>query len=178
MNWHKSTAQERNAACGALMPKSATNPLSRWGLAYNGKPFGQIPLPIPNRDNAEAWLNTAKSSKKRWSELVGETFPGGCPWVLRHDVGVIEVTWHVRYSDTPGGAWMLVEQLVGDGFAVTVRSSVRATTVAIDKYPPRPIDMDGKVHPGGGFFLELPRPMPEVVAAAFLMFKGIDITNI
>lgn len=172
MNWHEATLAQRNAACAQFMPKSGINPLRRYDLVYtlpdvDGITIGQIPLQQPTMEAATKWLEMAKSSRSRWAELVGEdSKSGGCPWTLRDHVTLVESTWHYRYTDTPGGAWTLVEQLVSEAYDVTVRSYCRATSVSI-----APTSQ-------GRFFLELPRPMPEVVAVAFLMFKGIEITNL
>jgi hypothetical protein len=175
MDWHNSTVAQRNAACAQFMPKSSVNPIRQFDLVYkipevDAVVMGTIPLQKPTIEAATAWLKEAKSSPFKWAAMVGEKpSSGGVSWKLREYVSVQERTWHVRYSDTPGGAWNLVEKLVVEGYAVTVRSSTRATSVAIDQYP---------TTRQTGFFLELPRPMPEIVAAAFLMFKGIEITHI
>lgn len=108
------SVEERNAKCAEFMPASDINPICGYYLTWRGKMWQR--LAVKSIDEAQSWLNIAKLNKHNWNQLLPEH-----PWHLRSEIGVSEFHHRVRYSDTPAGAWMLIEELDRRGFSVLLR---------------------------------------------------------
>jgi hypothetical protein len=112
LDWLKASTAERNALCAQFLPPSQTNPLRSWHLAVGEKVNGRLAV----KDLAEAatWLRIATCSKRNWRRVAG------LPDEQREHARVHEEVHHVRYTDTPAGAWMLMEHMHAQGWTITV----------------------------------------------------------
>ncbi len=121
-NWLAATPEQRDAACAAFMPQSDVNPLKSWALYLDGKYAYDVRA--LNLESAQKSLASAlKLTPKKWTELT--RFPAS----LRATAEIRENHHHVRYSDTPGGAWMLIEDLNKHGWTVEIKSRPSSITV-------------------------------------------------
>lgn len=99
--WQDMSAWQRNWLIGSLMK---AEPMRAFYLRWQGKDFAQ--LRTKDAADAERWLRIAKGGELQWKTLVDEV-----PWTAREEVTIHVDEWHVRYSDTPGGGWIVIEWL-------------------------------------------------------------------
>lgn len=126
ISYDAATPEERNAACAAYMPASDVNPIRSWWVTLDGVLWSR--LAVRSKDEADSWLRIASMSRHNWERVMTEW-----PWSLRSSVGVAEHHHHVRYTDTPGGAWDLLEQMVSESWEVAVTCTGSFTTVTAVK---------------------------------------------
>lgn len=155
LEWSKATNIERNAACAAFMPASEINPIRSYYLTKEGKLWQR--LAVKNLAEAKQWLAFAKGNFTRWEKIMPEM-----TWTDRNLVDVAEDTHHVRYSDTPGGAWMLIEELASKGWTVSVVTTGHSSGVSA-------ILKSAHHHVIG--------KMEEAVAECFLKANGVDTSD-
>ncbi len=124
-NWPTLTAVQRNALVGETMK---AEPLYAYYVRWIGKNLAQ--LRVKEESEAQSWLRIAKFSKENWKRLMDEV-----PWSLREEVSVHVESWHIRYSDTPGGGWIVIEWLRARGL-VCVSSCSDGWHVAFDDRHP------------------------------------------
>jgi len=136
------------------MPPSEINPLRSYYLTKDGKLWQR--LAVHTLYEAKKWLEFAKSKITYWEKLMPEL-----EWKRRSIVGVTEHLYHVRYSDTPGGAWNLIEELTAKDWTVSVTATAQSTTVSAIR--------GDHHHHGIG-------KMSEATAECFLKANGIDTT--
>ncbi len=115
MIWQNLTPAQRNEQCARYMPPSEINPIRTWWLTFDGGLLAQLALEKPTIEAANAWLDYAKSNKTKWKRLIEEV-----PFSLKDSVSVIEVKRFARYTDTPGGAWMLAEELIAKAWRIAI----------------------------------------------------------
>lgn len=99
--WADMTAFQRNWLIGEMMK---AEPLRAYYLRRDGRNIGQ--LEVKDEGEAKSWLNIANMSLTNWVKLMPEV-----PYECRAEVAIHVETWHMRYSDTPGGGWEVVEWL-------------------------------------------------------------------
>jgi hypothetical protein len=155
LEWSKATTEARNAACAAFLPASDTNPMRTFYLKAYGKIKNR--LLVENLKAAEAWLHAAKASKTNWEKLMPEML-----WAERGILEVAEEIYHLRYSDTPGGAWMLIEHLTSKGWTVSVTTTQESSGVSA---------ILGVQHH------HVLGKMSEAVAECFLKVNGVDTSD-
>lgn len=119
--WKDLTPDQRNEACARFMPASDVNPMRNWWLYADGK-WG-YPLSVKNQQEADQALALLTKDDATWVEYTNY------PAKYRASAEVREVQHHVRYSNTPGGAWMLVQQLCADGWSVAIDTDAKDTQV-------------------------------------------------
>jgi hypothetical protein len=79
-------------------------------------------------EDAEAWLASAKKSKAEWTRRGVDL-----DWLLRDEITLFEQRWHLRYSETPGGGWCVIEAMIKAGFAVQISGNDARWKVTVMK---------------------------------------------
>jgi hypothetical protein len=99
--WADMNAFQRNWLIGEMMK---AEPLRDYCLRRDGKTIGR--LAVKSAEEAESWLRIANMSLTNWVKLMPEV-----PYECRAEVTIHVDSWHIRYSDTPGGGWEVIEWL-------------------------------------------------------------------
>jgi len=95
------------------------------------KNLGSLTLKL---SEAEEWLSEAKKSKKKWAERFDQS---SCPTFENSDqVKIVEQVWHIRYSDTPGGGWIVVEAMIKAGFLINIEGDHAGWKITCDDGDP------------------------------------------
>jgi hypothetical protein len=153
IKWNESTPEQRNAACAQFMPPSEVNPIVSWWLYCDGKAGYQ--LRVLTKQEAEDGLRMIKASPETWADCTGFPEP------YRAGAEIREIHRHVRYSDTPGGAWMLIEQLNVKGWTASIVQIPNNCGITLQRVG------NPAVHTAGTFC--------EAAAMAFLKANGVVI---
>ena len=121
ISWPDLTDEQKNTLIGELIgAKPMRNIWLQWmpknkdGSLLCKKNLGQ--LGDMSMEDAEEWLKSSKKSKAEW---VRRNI--NLDWMLREEVNLTEQLWHINYSNTPGGGWIVVEAL-RKSFDVLIRS--------------------------------------------------------
>ena len=148
--WSDMNASQRNHLVGSLI---GAKMLSQCYLAVDGKRVLVTPYAEEKRDKVELTLNVLRASDEMWAEFKAANPAATDEWRTKLDIDVER--WHARYSDTPSGAWRVVEWLVCQGGfdSVGIEHSVLGTCVSLDVK-------------GGGHTQTIAQTMPEAVCAA------------
>lgn len=85
--------------------------------------------------DAVAWLEEARGCEELWRQR----FDGSVPFLFAEEVEATEQIWHIRYSDTPGGGWNVIEAMKSAGFSMVISSVKDGWRVTCD---------DGNPHHG------------------------------
>lgn len=104
--WSDMNAAQRNHWLGELI---GATPQSQCFLAVDGKPVLATPYAEKDRMKVDAALAVLKGSDASWAEFRAANTQSEDAWREKLEVHIAR--WHLRYSDTPGGAWELVEWL-------------------------------------------------------------------
>lgn len=151
--WDSSSPEQRNALCASYMPQGDLNPIRSWHVQAGGQ---LIRLAVQSLAEAEAWLRVATASPRNW-ERVAE-LPEACRLTAR----IVEHQRHLRYTDTPAGAWALLEQLMEEGWLVNLRAQ-KGTLTALT------VKRGEEYHQYPG------QDMAELVGKAFLVLHGVEL---
>jgi hypothetical protein len=115
--WEEMTPCERNTHIGELI---GAKPMSQLYLALDGKQLWMLPKGEDDlaqmRQLVTQWQEVT-TDWKRWMKNIAEIQD---EWRGRITVEV--ANWHIRYSETPGGGWTVIEHLREKGFPVTIYS--------------------------------------------------------
>lgn len=125
--WDELTADQRNTKVGEMLQAEPMRQTWLVRTTSEGKRITLGGLHL-SRDEAEIWLEHAKQSPLNWREKMGAEQP----FAFAPQVAVEEVVWHIRYSDTPGGGWIVVEAMHAAGFAVVVQTTKSGWKVTCD----------------------------------------------
>ena len=124
--WSGLSPEERNERIGDLLEMK---PATQCWIGIAGKRFWITPHTEEKRDEAQALIDYFTKSDKNWAFFVKEK-KGACD-EMRSQLEVIVERWHIRYSDTPGGGWQVVEWLRNHG-TVWVMSRTNGWGVVFD----------------------------------------------
>ena len=131
--WSDMNAAQRNHWLGELI---GATPQSQCFLAVDGKRVLATPYAEKDRMKVDAALAVLKGSDASWAEFRAANSQSEEAW--REKLQVHIERWHLRYSDTPGGAWELVDWLkrtLRDG-AVEIQVGPSVTYVRVaEAYP-------------------------------------------
>jgi hypothetical protein len=115
--WAELDAQARNNYIGELIKAP---PLTQLYLALDGKMMWLTPKGEKDLDELSGmvaeWQRT-KKAYKQWQKVTPELLD---EW--RGRISVQVQRWHIRYSDTPGGGWDVVEALGKLGWQVKLEA--------------------------------------------------------
>lgn len=118
--WADLTGDARNTLIGErLGAQPLRNIWLQWtikgadGSVIGRRNLGQ--LGSMSMADAEQWLADAKKSKAEWTRRGVQL-----DWLLRDEITLFEQRWHLRYSDTPGGGWRVVEAIHKAGYSVQI----------------------------------------------------------
>lgn len=117
MGWDEMTAPERNNYIGDLIKAP---PLTQLYLALDGKMLWLTPKQEKDLVEFSGWVadwQRTKKAWKQWQKTSGELLDD---WRGRITVQVQR--WHIRYSDTPGGGWDVVEAIGKLGWQVKLEA--------------------------------------------------------
>ena len=112
--WETANANERNQFIGDLI---GAEPLSQYYITYKGKHMAPMPYSGADKEKAEELF--AFCTGEGWNEFCKDR------GILKTDkalVGLELFRWHMRYSDTPGGGWDVIEAIRKRGFFIQCRS--------------------------------------------------------
>ena len=111
--WSDMNAARRNHLVGSLI---GAKMFSQCYLAVDGKRVKVTPYTEDQRGQVDILLNVLRSSDETWAEFKASDSAATDEWRAKLEIDVER--WHARYSDTPGGAWMVVEWLHAECDAV------------------------------------------------------------
>ncbi len=128
--WSDMSAAQRNHWLGELIGAA---PQSQCYLAVDGKPVLATPYAEKDRMRVDAALALLKNSDEAWAEFRAANSQSADEWRAKLEVHIER--WHLRYSDTPAGAWDLVNWLIEEYAAgvVTVQVQVEGVVVSFGK---------------------------------------------
>jgi hypothetical protein len=115
--WSGMNAAQRNHFVGELI---GAKPLSQCYLAAGGVRVLVSPYTEEQRGKLDAMIVALKASDDVWAEM--RKANSHITDEMRDGLEVDVERWHIRYSDTPGGAWEVVEWLRGQGYVVQLRA--------------------------------------------------------
>lgn len=137
-DWDASTPPERNMFVLSTLPAESPNlPLHAWYLQYNG--MSMKSLLVPNREEADSVC--ARINKLTYEELK-QLLPLPGIRVALGKFNVHEETWAMRYSDTEGGAWAVVEQLHKRGFRISMVWDTQGMRLSVGSVATRRLILD------------------------------------
>lgn len=171
LNWKATTPEHRNNACACFMPPSDCNQILSWHLHIGKQDMG--PLTVQTKNEADAWLSIRQSSREHFERSFGKF----CPWDQRLDCQIVEHRRSLRYSDTPGGAWTLMEELKRQGHMIAIAARAGATFISAERYneaKPVIIRSGEQIEPKIVAF-EGSEPFSELAAMLFLTVNGCQI---
>lgn len=158
--WSDMNTMQRNTLIGGLI---GAEPVSQCFLAVDGKRVLITPYAEKDRGKVDAMLVALRASDELWQELKANNPQAKDEWRTQIEVEVER--WHLGYSNTAGGAWMVVEWLVAQGYEFTLAaaqpSALRPHAVTV-----RLFELPGQYHSGAGATLE------EAVCEVLLKFKA------
>lgn len=115
--WETMTPGERNWTIGELLGASPMRQFwLMWNWTFQKTDGGTLTgrknlggLACDSLTEAEDWLEEAKNTKTAWKRK----FPEKTSPIFdeREQVEIHEQVWHIRYSETPGGGWDVIEFL-------------------------------------------------------------------
>lgn len=144
-------AFERNQLIGDRL---GFEPLTQCWIGCDGRKLLRTRWEEKDKSEAEAMARMIQHHDKLWNDSLVD-FPSLMP-DMRGKLVVIVEHWHIRYSDTPGGGWCVVEWLRDRG-SVNVASLGAEWRVAFD---------DG--HPHHGAVVETASTMAEAACLVAL----------
>ncbi len=104
--WSDMNVAQRNHFVGELMK---AEPLSQCYLAVDGRRVLATPYAEDQRGKVDAMLIAIRASDDLWADFLRQRSDATPEW--REKLTVDIERWHIRYSDTPGGAWEVVTYL-------------------------------------------------------------------
>ena len=104
--WPSLTATERNHLVGETL---GMEPLTQCWLGVDGKMLLRTAWDEKQKGEAAAMARMINTYDQLWSDSLAD-YPSLKP-EMRGKLAVIVDRWHLRYSDTPGGGWEVVEWL-------------------------------------------------------------------
>ncbi len=131
--WADLAPNDRNALVARAIKDEL---LGQWYLAFDGRPYHPLPHPRGHKEEADKVLAVVRS-REFWKE---HSRDHRLPADGREKVSLKLVEWPLRYSDTPGGGWVVVEAIRAAGYAVqiaTCRGGWRVTVIV----GPDPVSM-------------------------------------
>lgn len=114
--WQALDATQRNMLIGETLGFKA---ITQCWIAHNGQRLLQTRWDAEQRKEAEAMCRMMQDYDQLWKDSLVE-YPSLKP-EMRGKLKVVIERWHIRYSDTPGGGWDVVEWLRERG-AIAVES--------------------------------------------------------
>lgn len=169
LNWKSSTPAQRNAACACFMPPSNVNPIRSWHLHVGGDDLG--PMAIGSQKEADDFMaRIPRLDQQTWEQSSLRKF---LAWEKRDLLHVVERRRNVNYSNTPGGAWMLLDRLMAEGYMIAVAARSGLTALSAERYNERQIITPQNAPPVTAF--EGSEPFEELAAMLFLTLNGCSI---
>jgi hypothetical protein len=114
--WNELSPQERNALVGDTL---GFKPVTQCWFGCDGQNLIRTAWSEEQRGAAESLCRMVQLHDKLWTESLAD-WPSIKP-EMRGRLEVIVERWHIRYSDTPGGGWTVIEWLRARG-QVQIRS--------------------------------------------------------
>jgi hypothetical protein len=118
--WADLSTAKRNNLIGKLING---NVILRPYMARDGKYLWYCPITADEAVERGKWLAEQQATEKSWDRFL-EDFDKR---IMPEDRGKITIQieeQHLRYSDTPGGGWMVIEWLRGQGWEHAASVSV------------------------------------------------------
>lgn len=114
--WDQMDTQERNTTLGKML---GTDPFRQvFALRDGERVLNTAYQSIKDLEDNLDWFN---EDKARWKRFTSKRDLPSLKGAKREDLVAREHVWWPRYSDTPGGAWMVIEALAPRGWRWTVQ---------------------------------------------------------
>ncbi len=113
--WSDMNLNQRNTLVASLMNAEL---MSRCYVAVGGKRIRMTPYGEKERMMVVGIIAVLKADDEAWAEFKAQEEGTLDEWRDKLEVDVEK--WPMNYAGTPGGAWFVVEWLIGEGFDVTV----------------------------------------------------------
>lgn len=108
--WPSLAATERNHLVGETLQMK---PLTQCWIGHAGRQLLQTAWDESKKGEAEAMCRMMQDHDRLWENSLAD-YPRLTD-EMRGKLTVIVDRWHLRYSDTPGGGWVIVEWLRARG---------------------------------------------------------------
>lgn len=126
--WALLPATQRNLIIAKLIGAKL---LSQFYLYIDGKEYSPLPHQAHEREQAEGLAAYARG--EGWAEFSARH---GLRDEYRESVEARLIEWPLRYSDTPGGGWDVVEAMRAQGWHIEVASTGDGWMITIDDNNP------------------------------------------
>lgn len=173
LNWKATTPEQRNNACACFMPPSDCNPILSWHLHIGEFDLGALTIQT-QREADEFRAQILKLNAQEWEYSPLAKY--AC-WDRREACQLVQHRRSLRYSDTPGGAWTLMEELKRQGHMIAIAARAGATFISAERYneaKPVIIRSGEQIEPKIVAF-EGSEPFSELAAMLFLTINGCQI---
>jgi hypothetical protein len=168
INWKSASPEQRNDACAKFMPPSDVNPILSWHLLIGDHDMGA--LHSQSKKEADDFLSFLQSDREQWERVMGKY----ATWDHRTDCQIVEHLRSVNYTSTPGGAWMLLEELRSRG-GYSIIIAIQDNFTRISATPPTPaIDPSPDFVPPTTGFMGV-EPFSELAGMLFLTLNGVQV---
>jgi hypothetical protein len=169
LNWKSATPEQRNDACACFMPPSEVNPILAWHLLIGQHDMGA--LACISRKEADTWLSLLQTNRDDFERVMGKY----CVWDKRLECQIVEHRRSLRYSDTPGGAWTLIEELKRQGYLIAIAARAGQTAISAERHDKPAIITQSSALSPQSFGFSGPEPFPELAAMLFLTLNNCRI---
>jgi len=126
--WATLPTTERNSLIAKLIGAKL---LSQFYLYIDGKEYSPMPHQSHDREKAEGLAAYVKG--ECWAEFAAER---GLKDEWRESVEAKLIEWPLRYSDTPGGGWVVVEAMRDQGWDIKIESTGDGWMITVDENNP------------------------------------------
>lgn len=123
MQWEEMNAEQRNNLVGKLIE---AKPLSQLWVGWRG--IQKLQLPATN-DEIQKYRDALEELQKidiKWNPFIAKHHPTIMHF-MRGQLEIIDEQWYMRYSDTPGGGWAVIEALRAKGARIVIESEINGT---------------------------------------------------
>jgi hypothetical protein len=117
--WADLTTAQRNNLIGNLI---GADPIRRPYMARDGKYLWYCPITAEEADERSKWLAEQQATEESWKQF-RKDFDDRITAEDRGKITIEIEEHHIRYSDTPGGGWMVIEAVRKAGYAVQIAST-------------------------------------------------------
>lgn len=128
MQWDEMDAEQRNNLVGKLID---AKPLSQLWIGWSG--IKKLQLPATNNE-IQKYREALKEIQKidiKWNPFIAKHHPTIMHF-MRGQLEIIDDQWYMRYSDTPGGGWEVIEALRAKGARIVIESELNGWSMRTD----------------------------------------------
>lgn len=123
--WSGLTPRQKNNRIGELI---GAEPMGTVFLARNGERLWETRYTLAELDEMQAGIAKWQSTAAEWRKFLKAAPTLDPSW--RGEISLVVWKCHIRYAETPGGGWAVVEALRKRGFLITATTSLAGWHIA------------------------------------------------